>query len=37
MVEMSPIGFALVMAREELWDRLGVEEKGRVAEWVGGG
>ncbi|KAF8425299.1 hypothetical protein EV426DRAFT_632574 [Tirmania nivea] len=32
MVEMSPIGFALAMAREELWERLG--GGGKEEDWL---
>ncbi|KAL7271227.1 hypothetical protein RUND412_006030 [Rhizina undulata] len=35
MVEMAPIGFALAVAGKTFWGGLSVEEKGRVAEWLG--
>ncbi|PFH47966.1 hypothetical protein AMATHDRAFT_66408 [Amanita thiersii Skay4041] len=36
MVECSPIGFALAVAREELWDGIGAEEKKGFEKWLSG-
>ncbi|KAJ7272625.1 hypothetical protein B0H12DRAFT_1208464 [Mycena haematopus] len=36
MVECSAIGFAIAVAREQLWDPLSAEAKGNVERWLGG-
>lgn len=35
MVEMCPIGFALAVAPNELWNPLTEKQKGNVAKWLG--
>lgn len=36
MVECSAIGFAIAVAKENLWDPLSKEAKGHFEEWLGG-
>jgi hypothetical protein len=36
MVECSAIGFAIAVAKEELWDTLSVERRQDVERWLGG-
>jgi hypothetical protein len=35
MVEMCPLGFALIVAPQQLWEPLSKEEKGNVQRWLG--
>ncbi|KAI0065803.1 hypothetical protein BV25DRAFT_1596361 [Artomyces pyxidatus] len=36
MVECSALGFAIAVARPQLWDPLGAEAQERVGQWLGG-